>query len=94
LVSNALLGNALLVQIKASQLSDGLGLGWLRLVNDILPPWQTILVIVDLEVDDDTTDLSGDESSIVYDTNPVTDTVDLAQGETDPVLLGIGYYCM
>lgn len=94
LVENVLRGNALAVSVKANQLSGGLGLNWLWLVQEILPPWQTIFVVVDLEVDDDSITLAGDDAPVPYDTNPVTDEIDLTEAADAPSLRGIQHYCL
>jgi hypothetical protein len=94
LADNLLIGNALLYVVKSQFATEGLGLSWLRVFRDIVPPWNAVIVIVSLSVADAAVPLVDEDAVVNYATGENTDTVDLSQGETAPKLRGISCYCL
>lgn len=93
LVSNVFRGNILLVHAKTSQLSAGVGLSWSSLLRMLLPPWQYVIVLVDVAISDAPVSLDGTGQPAVYATNAQDDTVDLSQVEVDASGRCLNCYC-
>lgn len=95
LADNVLIGNVLLYVVKSNLISGGLGLDWLSVLRNIVPPWNAIVVLIVMSAPATPVLLSGEGHAAHYATNEITETsVDLAQAESAPRLRGVDCYCL
>jgi hypothetical protein len=103
LVENVLRGNAFLVRIKVARASSVLGYAVTRTLRRIIPPWTAMLVLLELDVDNESVPMTaaGDEDDPGYvevpetfdGAEPAAESITTASVDECPVLRQVDGVC-
>jgi hypothetical protein len=95
LIQNVLRNNAYIVRIKVNKTTGAIPLSTTRLFRKIVPPWTTMIVLLELEAEDDPVIMDGAgsetdpgyEESVTtgYGAEPVSETIDGSTSVTERV---------